>query len=154
LIAEAMLPNLGSREGRREAIREFVKPIMDRFQPNLQTFHFFFEPNALLLRLRADDRFVAETMRPYLEETLREMKMSTRSVQVEANYTEERDDGRGWELALKISETGSRSAILSSEAQIGNIMLDTQYNEGKFVPLFLNQFGYSIEEDAVLPLTP
>ena len=144
LIVEASLPNLQSHEGRQETIRNFVKPVIDMFQSNLNTFHFFFEPKGLLLRLRSEERFVNDTLKPYIEERLAALNMPNRSVRVEAGYSEQQDYGQGWEVALKIFEIGSRSAILQTD----RTQLGIQFNEGKFGHLLLNQWGYSIEEEA------
>jgi hypothetical protein len=150
LIIETMIPNLDKHEGRREAIMKFVEPIVERFQANLQTFHFFFEPNGLLLRLRGEDGFLTGTIKPWVEEKLTQMNASSRSVRIEADYSEERDYGQGWELALKIFEIGSRSSILSGVSQTGRVQLGNEFNEAKFAHCLLNQWGYSIDEEAVL----
>jgi hypothetical protein len=144
-----MLPHLDTHEGRQEAIRRFVKPISEAFQPQLRTFHFFFEPNGLLLRLEAEDTIVSETIKPYIEKRLTEMAASNQSVRVDPGYTEQQDYGQGWELALRIFELGSRSAILAAENSAGTTRLGSQFNEGKFVHLILNQWGYAISEEAV-----
>jgi len=153
LIAEASKGhNLENREERVEIIRSFAKPIVDRFQSELQTFHFFFDPvGHLHLRLRAEDRFVTETIKPYVEDLLTRTDMRSRGVsrplKIARDYNEERDYGQGWELAMKIFEMGSRSAILTSEAQTATT-LGREFNETKFVHLLLNQWGYGPEEEA------
>jgi hypothetical protein len=44
LIVTASFPNMQPGE----AVRRLVKPVVDRFQASLETFHFFFEPHLLL----------------------------------------------------------------------------------------------------------
>lgn len=77
------------------------------------------------------------------------MTASKQSVRVDPGYTEEQDYGQGWELALRIFELGSRSAILAAEGSAGATRLGSQFNEGKFVHLILNQWGYAIKQEVV-----
>lgn len=143
LIVEALFPNLQPRE----AILTLVKPVVDRFQSSLETFHFFFEPN-LLLRLKADEALLTNEVKPYTERMLAGMSAVNQSVRIDPHYTEQSDYGDGWELATKIFEMGSRSAMLRAEADAGNITLGPQFNEYKLTHLLLNQWGYSIDREA------
>jgi hypothetical protein len=94
-------------------------------------------------------RFLREELKPYIERMLSDMNAANPSVDADPGYTERGDYGEGWELSTKIFEVGSRSAILSAEADTGDITLGAQFNEGKFVHLLLNQWGYSVDREAV-----
>ena len=145
LIVEATFPSFK----RREVIRRVVKPVVDKFQRQLETFHFFFEPH-LLLRIKADERCLADGVKPYVEQILSSMNALSPSVHIDPHYTEEPDYGDGWDVATKIFELGSKSAILRAEADANNIRLGPQFNEGKLLHLVLNQWGYSVYQEATL----
>ena len=143
LIVEASFPNLQPRE----VIRRLVKPVVDKFQTSLETFHFFFE-RQFLLRLKAEEGFLTGDIKPHIEQMLVDMNAIDPSVRIDPHYTEEPDYGGGWELAQRVFEIGSRSAILRAEADAGNIRLGPQFNEYKFVHLLLNQWSYPIYGEA------
>ena len=119
---------------------------VDKFQTSLETFHFFFEQR-FLLRLKAEEELLTGEIKPHIEQILVGMNAVDPSVRIDPQYTEEPAYGGGWELAQKIFEVGSRSAILRAE-DTGNIRLGLEFNEGKFVHLLLNQWSYSIYEEA------
>jgi len=59
----------------------------------------------------------------------------------------------GWLYAQRFLEIGSRIALLSRLVRYGKKplsagRLDSQFNEGKFVHLLLNQYGYSTTDEA------
>ena len=141
LIVEAGFPTLQSPD----IMQKFVKPVIDHFDTSLTTFHFFFEPH-LLLRLKADEQLVTEKLRPTLKRRLSDMNATIRSIGIDAQYTEEPDYGDGWKLAQKFFEYGSRSAIARGDT---GLTLGAQFNEFKFVHLLLNQWGYSIDKEAL-----
>ena len=145
LIVKASFPNLEARS----IIRNFVEPIVDKFQNSLSTFHFFFEPH-LLLRIKAEDALIIQEIKPYIETTLKDLNATNPSASVDASYSEESDYGDGWEIAQEIFESGSRSAILKAESDVGNVKLGLQFNEGKFMHLLLNQWGHSIRQEALI----
>lgn len=148
LIVEASFANLDRMESRREVVRRLVKPAVDKFHESLETFHFFFE-SQFLLRLKADESILRGEIKPHIERMLADMNAVNQSVRIDDQYTEELAYGDGWELAQRIFEIGSRSAILRAEADAGNISLGSEFNEWKFVHLLLNQWGYSIYEEAI-----
>ena len=147
LIVEAIFPNLRSRD----IIRNFVKPVVDKFQESISTFHFFFEPH-LLLRIRADKAMITDEIVPFVNQKLTDLGVNNPSVDVDPNYSEQADYGEGWNVAQKLFEFGSRSAILKAESDSGSIILGPQFNEGKFMHLILNQWGHSIEQEARIHL--
>jgi hypothetical protein len=147
LIVEASFPNLD----KRDIILIFVKPIIEEFQNDIHTFHFFFEPY-LLLRIKADENSTMEKIKPYVEEKLSKLNVTNQSVRMEPGYTEEPDYGEGWKIAQEIFELGSRSAILKAESDVGNVRLGSQFNEVKFMHLLLNEWGYSVDKEAHLHL--
>jgi len=147
LIVEANFPNLSPRS----IIRDFVNPVIDEFENSLSTFHFFFEPH-LLLRIKADRNFISEHIKPYVDRKLADLHVSNPSVRIDDSYTEEPDYRDGWGVAQRIFEFGSRSAILGAESEEGRVQLGPQFNEGKFMHLLLNQWGYSRSQEAHLHL--
>lgn len=147
LIIEASFPNLRSRD----IIRNFVKPVVDKFQESISTFHFFFEPH-LLLRIRADKSMVTDEIIPFVNQKLTDLGVSNPSVDVNPNYSEQADYGEGWNVAQKLFEIGSLSAILKAESDSGNVALGPQFNEGKFMHLLLNQWGHSTDQEARIHL--
>lgn len=147
LIVEANFPNLDPRS----IIRDFVKPVIDKFESRTTTFHFFFEPH-LLLRMKADKNFINQDIKPHIVQKLSKLNVVNPSVRIDDNYTEEPDYGDGWEVAQKIFELGSRSAILKAESDVGNVSLGPQFNEGKFMHLLLNQWGHSVNQEAQVHL--
>lgn len=145
LITTASLPNLD----RHSIIRSLVKPVIDNFQDNLSTFHFFFEPY-ILLRIKAEEDLITQQIQPYIERRLSELNATNPSVHIDPSYSEEPSYGEGWEIAQKMFEFGGRSAILKAESDIGNVQLGPEFNEGKFMHLLLNQWGYSTRQEALL----
>ena len=143
LIVEADFQTLQNQD----IIRRFVKPIVDEFDGRFITFHFFFE-RQFLLRLKAEETLLTESVIPFIDRKLSALNAANRSVRVDAGYTEEHDYADGWQLAQRIFEVGSRLAILKSEASVGNVVAGPQLNEGKFVHLLLNQSGYSTGGEA------
>lgn len=136
LIVQAEFPNVPTRK----IIRDFVKPIIDKYDNKLTTFHFFFEPH-LLLRIKADKELIDEDVKLHIARELSKSRAVNTSVRTDDTYTEEPDYGEGWGLAQKVFEYGSRSAILKAESDAGNVRLGVQFNEGKFMHLLLNQWG-------------
>ena len=143
LIIEATFPNPDARS----IITQFVKPVIDRFGRNLSTFHFFFEPY-LLLRIKADKNFIIQSIQPDVIQRLSALNAVGRSVRVDDSYTERPSYGDGWDVAQRIFELGSKSAILKAESDVGNVTLGPQFNEGKFIHLLLNQSGRSRNQEA------
>lgn len=103
----------------------------------MSTFHFFFEPY-LLLRIRADKDFIAQHIQPYVVQKISALKVVAPSIRIDDSYTEEPDYEDGWKVAHRIFELGSRSAVLKAESEVGNVRLEPQFNERKFVHLLLN----------------
>ena len=84
----------------------------------------------------------------FIRERLDDMNAARIEVTPDPNYTEADGYGDGWEVAQKLFEIGSRSAILKAEGDTGNVRLGEQYNEGKLVHTFLNQWGYTTDKEA------
>lgn len=147
LIVQADFPNIAPKN----IIRDFVKPIIDKYENRLTTFHFFFEPY-LLLRIKSEKDFISQDIKPHIVQKLSDLTAANTSMYIDDNYTEQPDYGDGWEVAQKMFEYGSRSAILRAESEVGNVCLGPQFNEGKFMHLLLNQWGYSIDREAHLHL--
>jgi hypothetical protein len=143
LIIEANFPELGPRS----IIREFVKPVIDECENSLSTFHFFFEPH-LLLRIKADTNSLVGKIKPCVDRKLTDLHVSNPSVRIDDGYTEEPDYRDGWEIAKRMFEFGSKSAILKAESEKGHPKLGCQFNEGKFIHLLLNQWGYTRNQEA------
>jgi hypothetical protein len=147
LIVEASFPALDARN----IIRTFVKPIIDHFENSIVTFHFFFEPH-LLLRIESEEDFVIRQLRPYVEQKLGELKAVIKSVIIDGKYSEAPNYRDGWEVAKKMFEYGSRAAIKIAECEIQAITLGSDFNEGKFMHLLLNQFGHDRRQEAIIHL--
>jgi hypothetical protein len=143
LIVEANFPDLNPRS----IIRDFVKPVIDESETSLSTFHFFFEPH-LLLRMKADKNSLVGKIKPYVDRKLADLHVSNPSVRIDDGYTEEPDYRDGWEIAKRMFEFGSKAAILKAESEGGHVKLGSQFNEGKFIHLLLNQWGYSRSQEA------
>lgn len=134
------------------AILEVVGPVTREFERDIETFHFFREPGHLLFRILCKDG-KEETVKSSIltmaaplraDGTLSEVKSWK-----DANYSEADSFGEdGWKVAQRFFELGSRLGMMRTEYSHDGKQLPWNFNEGKFVHLILNQWGYAVGQEA------
>jgi hypothetical protein len=144
-------------------LMDIIKPILDKLETErlIENFHFLFEPNfELLFRVRIRDGSDVERTKAIISDGLGSVANLCERIDYDENYTGEGDTqadysfgGEGWLYAQRFLDIGSRIALLSRLVRYGKKplsagRLDSQFNEGKFVHLLLNQHGYSTTDEA------
>jgi hypothetical protein len=131
----------------KDILLQFVKPMIQRFEDRIETYHHFFEPQ-LLVRVRADESVITKDIVPFLELKKAELKYRITSLKLDPNYDERRDFGDGWPLALRLFEMSSRAAILKLESAPER--LGPKFEQTYFSHLLFNEIGLTWREECLL----
>lgn len=135
----------------RRLLLTFIKPVIKELEKNgsIETFHFFFEPYLSFRILptteeKIDD--VETAVKNHLKEISDFIDLK-RAQEPFVDYLGEANDygEDGWLITKKFFECCSRMAIGRVNPEFKK---KKQFNEGKFVHCFLNQWGYNILREA------